>query len=497
MHAERDLSTDEELLMQDINTDANNHTPYILAITTSRIACLNGDLSTAEELLTQDINTSPNNHTSYAHRSFVMARKYDWDAPFWTQSRIQPSLTGYISKGIALCGKGRVLDARAAFDVASMYTDQDSEITHFLLLIKAIALFNADQHDEANLLLKSSLPVVRIPILSHAYLHVQLGIKALDGARYDEAADHFTAAIDSSDYHRIDIHEVYEIWWWNAAHSALPMERLPSLQAITTRLLTYTRWRSTWILHPDIFFARRSEAKLSKMLWEDALLDARKVTELNPSSHVGYQLSHSALRGAQRYDEAIEAFTIMLSKLDDAPEVQIRDLRQQYVRPSEAEDAIRRALNSFKTSPEYKELLSSITKRSDLEMERIKEVVATHFRCVLLSHRWEETEVLLHHIQNKDVRELKDLVASRNCSRSAKSLVMRGISGRGWIHAASIRATTRAWRIGPIHVRLVPSLALTIVYLSDVPPSSQPGALRAVFGTSGMDLSRIRRSESR
>jgi hypothetical protein len=61
-------------------------------------------------------------------------------------------------------------DARAAFDVASMYTDQDPETIHFLLLIKvccscmvysplhqvfqAIALFNADQHDEANLLLE-------------------------------------------------------------------------------------------------------------------------------------------------------------------------------------------------------------------------------------------------------------------------------------------------------------------------------------------------------
>ncbi|KAG1798244.1 uncharacterized protein HD556DRAFT_1354184 [Suillus plorans] len=70
--------------MQDINTDPNNHTPYvhrskILAITTPHIACLNGDLSTAEGLLTQDINTSPNYHTSYAHRSFVMARKCDWD----------------------------------------------------------------------------------------------------------------------------------------------------------------------------------------------------------------------------------------------------------------------------------------------------------------------------------------------------------------------------------------------------------------------------------
>jgi hypothetical protein len=79
-------------------------------------------------------------------------------------------LTGYISKGIALCGKGRIPDARAVFDVASMYTNEDSQIVHFLLLIKvgyiclaqslvhfvfqAIALFNADQHDEAMLLIK-------------------------------------------------------------------------------------------------------------------------------------------------------------------------------------------------------------------------------------------------------------------------------------------------------------------------------------------------------
>jgi WD40 repeat protein len=51
----------------------------ILAITTARHACVTGDLSTAEELLTQDIHTDVNDHTLYAHRSFVMARKHDWD----------------------------------------------------------------------------------------------------------------------------------------------------------------------------------------------------------------------------------------------------------------------------------------------------------------------------------------------------------------------------------------------------------------------------------
>jgi hypothetical protein len=51
----------------------------ILAITTARDACISGDLPASEELLTQDIHTDANDHTSYAHRSFVMARKHNWD----------------------------------------------------------------------------------------------------------------------------------------------------------------------------------------------------------------------------------------------------------------------------------------------------------------------------------------------------------------------------------------------------------------------------------
>jgi hypothetical protein len=79
-------------------------------------------------------------------------------------------LTGYISKGIALCGQGHIREARIAFDVASMFTDQDPKTNHFLILIKvflicltyslfhcvfqAIALFSAEQHEEAMLLIK-------------------------------------------------------------------------------------------------------------------------------------------------------------------------------------------------------------------------------------------------------------------------------------------------------------------------------------------------------
>ncbi|KIK41070.1 hypothetical protein CY34DRAFT_13275 [Suillus luteus UH-Slu-Lm8-n1] len=81
----------------------------ILAVATAHDACVTGDLSTAEDLLTQNIHTDANDHTSYAHRSFVMARQHNWDRALEDAIKsisIQTSLTGYISKGIALCGKG-------------------------------------------------------------------------------------------------------------------------------------------------------------------------------------------------------------------------------------------------------------------------------------------------------------------------------------------------------------------------------------------------------
>ena len=52
----------------------------ILAINTiTRNACLAGNLPTAEQLLTREIDVAPKNYGSYANRSFIMARKSDWD----------------------------------------------------------------------------------------------------------------------------------------------------------------------------------------------------------------------------------------------------------------------------------------------------------------------------------------------------------------------------------------------------------------------------------
>ncbi|KAG2367967.1 hypothetical protein BDR07DRAFT_1478558 [Suillus spraguei] len=512
----------------------------------TRIACIDGDLSIAEEL-THDINTDANNHTSYAHRSFVMSRQQDWDHALQdaiNSINIQPSLIGYISKGIALCGNGCVPDARAAFDVASMYTDQDPQTIHFLLLIKAIALFGANRHDEANLLLKelaASYPNadIRACLTVQAYLYVQLGIKALGDMSYDEAIDHFTAALNSSDLSsNSDIHEIYEdlvvlFGWdlkslWLTTHqkrcqaflsSRKANEALESYTSMMNNIdettkascldwstgkslkecsalyavngdaaLTASEYDRAIDLYSaaidlnsasDVVFANRSEAKLGKLLWEDALLDAQKVTKLNPSSY---------------------AFTIMLSKLDDAPEAQIRDLRH----PSEVEDAIHRAvwieleyaplrllntstgllcdraaqIKAFKTSAKYKELLSFTTKRSDLQMQYIQDVVATYFRCVLLSHRREETEALLHDIQDKVVYELDELGGIAKLQSFCKIAHNTGY-GWAWMDTCCIdkRSNTEVQEsVNSMFVWYRHS-ALTIVYLRDVPPSSQPGAL--------------------
>jgi hypothetical protein len=50
---------------------------------------------------------------------------------------IQPSLMGYVAKGIALYGKKEIQDANNAFEIASMFTDGDLRTIQSLFLIKA------------------------------------------------------------------------------------------------------------------------------------------------------------------------------------------------------------------------------------------------------------------------------------------------------------------------------------------------------------------------
>ncbi|KAG1804852.1 uncharacterized protein HD556DRAFT_485881 [Suillus plorans] len=76
------------------------------------------------------------------------------------------------------------------------------DATVFLYLIKAIALFNANRHEEAMLRVDqlaadpSADPIACGIVV--ASLRLQLGIIAFNGARHNEAVGHFSAAVDAS-----------------------------------------------------------------------------------------------------------------------------------------------------------------------------------------------------------------------------------------------------------------------------------------------------------
>ncbi|KIK34625.1 hypothetical protein CY34DRAFT_625933 [Suillus luteus UH-Slu-Lm8-n1] len=227
------------------------------------------------------------------------------------------------------------------------------------------------------------------------YLRVQLGTKA---SRHDEAADHFTAAVNAGALSSTFIHQIYEdltvLFGWDlealflTAHqkrcqaflsAGKPDKALEAHKDMIDTIDESTKagclvWSNAFkqecsalyaanggaalAAHDydraiDLYsaaitlssasstaFANCSQARLGKMLWMEALLDAQKVIELDSWSYLGYNLKYAALHGARRYDEAIQTFQTMLSKLEVAPDIQTRTLRQQCLRPTEVEHAI-------------------------------------------------------------------------------------------------------------------------------------------------------------
>ncbi|KAG2160223.1 uncharacterized protein EDB93DRAFT_47699 [Suillus bovinus] len=563
-------SDDKKISEWTVPEHAGGDVKMLTINTMARNACIAGDLYKAEELLTREIDAIANKYNSYANRSFVMARKRRWDRALQDASKsvdIQPSFTGYISKGIALCGRKQVRDAIKAFDLASMFTGGDIKANHFLLLVKAAALFNADQHEEAMIRVQELAEAcpsadTRACWVVKAYLHVELGNHASDDARHKEAANHFTAAVNiSSSFSKLAIHSKYEDFvvlfgWdlkslWETANKkrcfallkasrveeALEAHRYMMDKGDESTKANCLDWSTGFkqecsalyladgdaalsasdyekaitlyssaidLAAANDTFRKRCEANVNMKLWENALLDAQKVVELDPSSHIGYELKHTALHGLQRYDASIEAFQTMLLQIENAPETQIRQMRQQYRSPAEAERDIREVIHNqltdtplrlldtatgllcdreaqisvFKTSTEYKELVSSTIKDMDLRMERIAEVVTKYFRCVMLSHRWEEKEALLHDIQDKVIYELEAVGGIMKLQSFCK--IAREAHYRwAWMDTCCIDKNNNTEVQESLNSMFIwyRHSALTIVYLSDVPPSSKAGAL--------------------
>jgi len=135
-------------------------------------------------------------------------------------------------------------------------------------------------------------------------------------------------------------------------------------------------------------------------------------------------------------------------------------------------------INAFKTSTEYKELLSLTVKHANLRMERIQDVVATFFHYVMLSHRWQRKEPLLHDIQDKNVYDLDPVdgfVKLQSFCNAARDKGYRW----AWSDTCCIDKNNNVEVQESVNSMFdwYRHSALTIVHLSDVLPSSKPGAL--------------------
>ncbi|KAG2346437.1 hypothetical protein BDR05DRAFT_945992 [Suillus weaverae] len=569
----------------------------ILAIqATLRNGSITNILHTAEELLTQEIDADDNDYNSYANRSVVRARHAEWENALQDAVKsiaIQPSLLGYVSKGIALCGDGQLWEAMEAFDLAFIFYNHNAIIVDLLLLIKAISLFNAGRHDEAVRRVQDLATIYQHPdrfpcSAVNSYLRAQLAIIDFENGQYNEAADQLTASMTGLFLHttllepRLKIFTVLFGWdldsLWETINqrrcdafllAGRVIEAVESFQYMMSMINegSCIGWSTTFKqdctahcvakAHDAVaasnyemavalysaaialnssnesLFAHRSKVNLERKLYAEALHDAEKVIELNPSSYLGYEVKHAALHKAQRYDEATEAFNIMFSKLDHGPDAQRQskphitdvstisltrfpELRQRYISPSEAEDTIRQAvhaqlehaplrllntftgrlcnrgaqIHTFLQSTEYKQLLYSSMIHAPLQTELITEAVAKYFSRVMLSHRWEQNEPLLHDIQDKVVYDLNPVGTTVKLQTFCKTARDAGYRW-AWSDTCCIDQNNNVELQRSVNSMFVwyRQSALTIVYLSDVLPSAKSGALaNSAWNTRGWTI---------
>ncbi|KAG1821967.1 WD40-repeat-containing domain protein [Suillus subaureus] len=234
----------------------------------------------------------------------------------------------------------------------------------------------------------------------------------------------------------------------------------------------------------DFYFAHRSKVKLGQQLYSGALSDADKVIELNPSYHLGYELKHAALRGAQRYvsppevEDAIRQ--AIYTQLENAP-LRLINTSSGCLCNRDTQ------INALTESTEHKELLHSLVMHAPLQTGPIQEAVAKYFSWVMLSHRWETKEPLLHDIQGSDIYDLDPVGTVVKLQKFCRVARKAGHHW-AWSDTCCIDQNNNVEVQQSINSMFIwyHYSALTIVYLSDAPPSSESGALaHSIWNTRG------------
>ena len=171
--------------------------------------------------------------------------------------------------------------------------------------------------------------------------------------------------------------------------------------------------------------------------------------ELDPLSPWGYEGKHAALHNAGDYENAINAFEMMLLNMLQSSDLEIRgggvDIilkfihlscfpahHRQYVNPDETRAAIRGAIQdairelprilintisgrlldkleqaaSFESLPVFNKLISSMT--THIDHARIEHDVTQYYRYAMFSHKWEDNEPLFENVIRIVVYDLEE-----------------------------------------------------------------------------------------
>ncbi|KAG2346810.1 hypothetical protein BDR05DRAFT_981412 [Suillus weaverae] len=548
-----DLHTVEHLLTQEINGDVNNHNSYA---NRSVARARNSEWDNALQDAVKSIAIQPSLLGCISKGIALCGKQQLWDAMeafdlAFVFSNRDPVIIDLLLliKAISLFNANHHDEAMRRVQELAQHSDAlpCSIINSYLRVELAKIAFEDERYSEAADRLKDSIPSIT-DLFSRKIL-VDPGLKiftVLFGWDFDSLwqtankircdaflrADRVTEAVESYQYMTSKIDEAAEdtcLEWSTALlwDHCLAFKKNCTAHCISKgdEALATSNYETAVELYSlgigldsscESLFVRRSKVNIERNLHAEALHDAEKVIELNPSSYLGYEVKHAALHNVRRYDEAIEAFNIMLSKLDDAPDPQIRKLRQNYVSPSEVDSTTRQVIqaqlenaplrlldtstghlcsreaqiNAFMKSTEYKEILSFSVTRAPFRTKPIEEAVARYFSWVMLSHRWESKEPLLHDIQDKaiyDFDPVGTMVKLQTFCKTARDMGHRW----AWSDTCCIDQNN------PVELeRSVNSMfvwyrhsALTIIYLSDVPPSSKSGALaNSTWNTRGWTI---------
>ncbi|KAF8119884.1 hypothetical protein EV363DRAFT_1440067 [Boletus edulis] len=431
-------------------------------------------------------NTPDKRHLALATRALVRSQLQHWDLAIEDAKKsigIEPSVTGYIAMSVALIGNGQKEQGCRVFDLAFRHCDSTHMDT--LLLIKAVVLFMSGKHNEAMSRVGDLIPIIKF---NTAMMHLQIGNSHMEGSDYESAIHSFELARSQMPYRvRLSFFIVSQISGWrfddlgitirqrlcealyaagrtmDAGKSLLELvdtvgkanthvEEAEWVLGEVTHILgklesfgdsamnagrhsdAVSHYSAALALRPALstsLFIKRSKAYIAGGFSEAALNDANKVIELDPSSPWGYQGKHAALHKAGDYENAVNAFEAMLSKISQSSDPEIRGQQHLYISPGDARMAIRDAvqdairdsprvlintisghlvdkseqISASEPLPVFNKLISSMT--TNIDHARIQQDVTEYYRYVMFSHKWDDNEPLFEKVKDIPVYDLE------------------------------------------------------------------------------------------